>query len=74
MWCTPERREEMEDTGDPPILAPEVCVDVMSGSNDWDEMAEKRSLYRDAGAEEVWIVTKEGAIRFFADDERGRSE
>ena len=74
VWCTPDRREEMEETGDPPTLAPEVCVEVMSGPNDWDEMAEKRSLYRDAGAEEVWIVTEEGDLRFFADDERDRSE
>ncbi|MEF8816336.1 MAG: Uma2 family endonuclease [Salinibacter sp.] len=74
VWCTLERREEMEETGDPPTLAPEVCIEVMSASNDWTEMDEKRSLYRDAGAEEVWIVTEEGAVRFFADEERDTSE
>ncbi|WP_103030323.1 Uma2 family endonuclease [Salinibacter altiplanensis] len=74
VWCTSERRDEMEGTGDPPTLAPEVCVEVMSESNDWDEMAEKRPLYRDAGAEEVWVVTEEKGIRFFADEERDRSE
>jgi hypothetical protein len=25
----------MIETGDPPTLAPEICVDLMSGSNDW---------------------------------------
>lgn len=69
VWITAERREQMKETGDPPTLAPEVCVEVMSDSNDWDEMNEKRALYREAGAEEVWIVTDDGAIHFFAEDE-----
>jgi Uma2 family endonuclease len=69
VWMSPNRRREMEQTGDPTTLAPEICVEVMSETNDWDEMMEKRRLYRDAGAEEVWIVTEEGAVRFFADEE-----
>lgn len=55
-------------------MAPEVCIEVMSESNDWDEMDEKRALYREAGAEEVWIVTEEKNIRFFADGERDTSD
>jgi len=74
VWCTAARRDEMEETGDPPTLAPEVCIEVMSESNDWDEMYEKRSLYREAGAEEVWIVTEEKSIRFFTDEERDTSD
>lgn len=69
VWSTDERRGKMKETGDPPTLAPEVCAEVMSGSNDWDEMDEKRGLYRDAGAEEVWVVTEDGAIHFFAEEE-----
>ena len=57
---------EMQETGDPTTLAPEICVEVMSRSNDWEEMHDKRRLYREAGAEEVWIVTEENEIRFFA--------
>ena len=64
----------MEETGDPPTLAPEVCIEVMSESNDWDEMDEKRALYREAGAKEVWVVTEEKSIRFFADEERDTSD
>jgi Uma2 family endonuclease len=74
IWVTATRREEMQATGDPPTLAPEICVEVMSASNDWEEMDEKRRLYREAGAEEVWVVAADGSVRFFADDELERSE
>ena len=74
VWITDGRREELEETGDPPTLAPELCVEVVSDSNDWDEMEEKRALYREAGAEEVWVVTDAGEVRFFADDEMKTSE
>ena len=74
VWVTPERREEMDKAGDPPTLAPEICIEVMSENNDWDEMHSKRALYLEAGAEEVWVVTEEGAVRFFADEEMEASE
>ncbi len=74
IWASASRLDEMEETGDPATLAPELCVEVMSESNDWDEAHEKRALYREAGAEEVWIVEKDGSVRFFADDELGHSE
>jgi len=73
VWITSDRREKMEETGDPPTLAPEVCIEVLSESNDWDEMTEKRTLYRDAGAEEVWIVTEGRQVRVFADEELNSS-
>jgi Uma2 family endonuclease len=65
----PERKNEMEATGDPSTLAPEICVEIMSASNTEEEMEEKRALYREIGAEEVWIVDENGRIRFFADKE-----
>jgi Uma2 family endonuclease len=37
----------------------------MSESNDWSEMDEKQALYLEAGAEEVWVVDKDSAVRFF---------
>ncbi len=73
VWITEERRDEMRETGDPPTIAPEICVEVMSESNDWEEMHEKRALYRNAGAEEVWIVDRDDRIRFFQDEERDAS-
>ncbi|WP_232798060.1 Uma2 family endonuclease [Salinibacter altiplanensis] len=54
VWYSSERQHEMQKTGDPTTLAPEVCIEVMSASNDWEEMEHKRALYRTAGAEEVW--------------------
>ena len=73
VWVSPERRTEMEDTGEPPTLAPELCIEVMSENNDWDEMHEKRTLYLEASAAEVWIVTESGEVRFFADEEMDAS-
>ena len=74
VWMSPQRKREMEATGDPSTLAPEICVEVMSDANTEAEMAEKRALYREIGAEEVWIVDEEGRIRFFADEEWEQSE
>jgi Uma2 family endonuclease len=74
IWASDERLDEMDETGDPPTLAPEICVEVLSESNDWEEMDEKRALYREAGADEVWVVATDGSVRFFADDELEHSE
>lgn len=73
IWVTESRRVEMRETGDPPTLAPEICIEVMSDNNDWEEMHEKRELYLEAGAEEVWIVSEDGEVRFFGEEERESS-
>ena len=73
VWMSAERETEMDETGDPSALAPEICVEIMSSANTDAEMAEKRRLYREIGAEEVWIVSEDGQIRFFADEEQDRS-
>ena len=72
-WMSPGRRKEIEATGDPTTLAPEICVEVMSSSNTWEEMDEKRALYLEAGTEEVWVVTEEGDVRFFGKEELDQS-
>jgi len=46
--------------------APEICVEVMSPSNSWQEMLEKMPLYFEIGAQEVWVVDVDGAVSFFA--------
>ena len=68
-WASADRVAEMEETGDPPTLAPEICIEVMPESNDWEEREEKRALYLKAGAEEVWVADEEWNVRFFADEE-----
>ena len=47
--------------------APEICVEVMSPSNSWQEMQDKMPLYFEVGALEVWVVDVEGKVFFFAD-------
>jgi len=69
IWASRAREQTMSETGDPPTLAPEVCVEVMSPTNTMAEMHEKRALYLEAGAEEVWVVEEDGTVRFFADEE-----
>jgi Uma2 family endonuclease len=46
--------------------APEICIEVMSPSNSWQEMMDKMPLYFEVGALEVWIVDVDGKISFFA--------
>lgn len=46
-------------------IAPEICVEVISTSNTKKEMAEKRQLYFDAGAKEVWMCNENGDVSFF---------
>ena len=46
--------------------APEICVEVISSPNSEAEMAEKRRLYFEQGAQEVWICDDAGTMFFFA--------
>ena len=46
--------------------APEICIEVLSPSNTAAEIDEKRALYFDAGAAEVWICNLEGSMSFFS--------
>lgn len=45
--------------------APEICVEVLSPSNTPAEMNEKKSLYFDAGADEVWFCDVDGNMSFY---------
>jgi Uma2 family endonuclease len=45
--------------------APEICIEVFSPSNTQREIGEKRALYFDAGATEVWICNLDGSMSFF---------
>ncbi len=69
IWTSLERKRQMDETGDPSTLAPEICIEVMSPANSTAEMNEKRALYLEVGAEEVWIVEEDGTVRFYADEE-----
>ena len=55
-----------ELTTEPVVLtsAPEICVEILSPSNTQPEINEKRALYFDAGATEVWICNLNGSMSF----------
>ncbi len=58
----------------PYTQAPEICVEILSPSNVAAEIDEKTRSYIAAGAEEVWLVTEHGAIRYIGGDgERTKS-
>ncbi len=63
-WYSEERFAEVEGQ----IAferAPEICVEVLSPSNTASEMREKRKLYFEAGASEVWLCHEDGRLEFF---------
>jgi Uma2 family endonuclease len=63
VWIS-DLRETTAVCGQLLVEAPEICVEVFSPSNSLPEMEEKRSLYFDAGASEVWFCREDGAMEF----------
>jgi transposase-like protein len=65
-WLSPGHPEFDSDQ---PVFrrAPEICIEILSPSNFAAEMAEKRALYFDAGAREVWMCNLDGSITFFVE-------
>jgi Uma2 family endonuclease len=64
-----------EHQQDPPVFtrAPEICVEILSPSNTTSEIDEKRALYFDAGATEVWICNLDGSFVFFVSPDNYQS-
>ena len=57
------------------LESPEICVEVASPSNTRGELEEKKGLYFEEGAKEVWICDRDGSVRFFhGPDEAAREE
>ena len=52
----------------PYTAAPEICIEVISPSNSDRQMQEKMALYFQRGAQECWLVTEEGEVRFFGSE------
>jgi len=63
-WATTTFLEQHGDTTPFP-RAPEICVEIVSPSNSDEEMQEKTRAYLAAGAQEVWLVSEEGSVRYF---------
>ena len=49
--------------------APAICVEVASEGNSRRELSEKKALYFEAGAVEVWFCDSMGNMAFFAPEE-----
>ena len=64
VWISEERWAEVKDS-DASRVAAEICIEVLSRSNTTAEIEEKRRLYFEAGAVEVWTCDLEGHIRFY---------
>jgi Uma2 family endonuclease len=56
---------ESQKNSTPATKAPEICVEVLSPSNSDIEIREKTRAYLAAGANEVWVVTEDGAWHVF---------
>ena len=63
-WLSEALAEQMEDVYACP-QAPEICVEVISESNTFEEMMLKRTLFIAAGASEYWLCSRKGKMRFF---------
>ena len=64
VWISMERLTRARK-GSLLTLAPEICVEVLSPANIRAQIDEKRHLYFDAGADEVWICDLSGQLHFF---------
>ncbi len=64
VWLSRERYEKLKDE-DVYSMAPEICVEALSGSNTDAEMMQKRGLYFERGCIEFWLCGDDGAMRFF---------
>lgn len=46
--------------------APEICIEVKSAGNTMAELHEKKALYFQVGAQEVWFCSHKGEMSFFS--------
>lgn len=63
-WFSAGRWEQVKDEFDSPI-APEICVEILSPSNSTGEIDQKKALYFEKGASEVWICDANGTMSFY---------
>jgi Uma2 family endonuclease len=56
------------------LQAPDVCIEIMSPSNSWEEMRHKSLLYLAAGAVEAWVYDENGEVHFSGGGEMAASQ
>ena len=72
VWVSEDRLAEMPDDAEASPVMPEVVVEVLSEGDTDVEIAEKRQLCLDEGAQEVWTCAADGTMSFY--DETGAME
>jgi Uma2 family endonuclease len=69
VWVSHQRRASRPN--DPAyLIAPEICVEVVSTSNAQGELDERKRLFFQTGALEVWLCSLDGEVTFFNPDGR----
>jgi Uma2 family endonuclease len=64
VWVSLERRASRPN--DPVyLIAPEICVEILSPSNQDAELRERKRLYFEKGAAEFWLCGLNGEMSFF---------
>ncbi|TVR67385.1 MAG: Uma2 family endonuclease [Candidatus Competibacteraceae bacterium] len=67
VWCSTEFLNQ-HGKSTPYHEAPEIVVEVASPGNRVAELVEKRTLYFEKGAKEVWICEETGTMLFYRVD------
>ncbi len=65
VWISEERLAGIPDDAESSPVMPELCVEVLSEDNTVAEIDEKRRLYFESGALEVWICATNGTMTFY---------
>lgn len=68
IWISDERLAGLSGEEEASPVLPEIVVEVLSEDNTEAEIAEKRQLYLDEGAEEVWMCDADGVMQFYGKD------
>jgi len=67
VWCSKDFLNK-HGKSTPYNLSPEIVIEVASPGNTLAELIEKRTLYFEQGAQEVWICEETGAMLFYRAD------
>ena len=68
VWISEDRLARIPDDAEASPVVPDLVVEVLSESNTESEIAEKRRLYFDEGAGEVWTGGPDGTLSFYDAD------
>jgi Uma2 family endonuclease len=64
VWISDDRLAQVPDDAEASPVVPDIVVEVLFESNTESEIAEKRRLYLDEGAREVWTCAPDGTMTF----------